>query len=126
MKHIHVFHHESYHDALNPQSGRGLPVFKGYRQRGGGLGGILGFFARHALSVISKYLLPHAKSTALSIASDVMKNKALKTTLKKNGLELLQKVGKDLLANSEQKGSGIKRKKPSSIKTAHCSLNVRS
>lgn len=115
MKTVHVFDHHAYHSAISDQMGRGMPVFSGIRQKGGGLGAVMGFLGRYAIPILSKYVLPHAKEAILNTFSDISHNPSdVKDTIKANGKRFLTNVGKELSNNILQKGKGIKRKQSQS------------
>lgn len=99
MKHVHIFDHEEYHKTLKGQVGHGLPVFVGYRQKGAGLGNILGFIRRYAIPLISKYVLPHAESSLRGVANDIVSGKPISDALKTNALTMVKNVGKSVLKN---------------------------
>jgi hypothetical protein len=113
MRQKHIFHHDHYYHTLKGQIGEGIPVFHGVRQRGGGLGSVLGGIARYALPLLMKYVFPHARDAAIRTVSDVTTNGAsLKSSLKKNGIGFIKNVGVSILKNTiaSQSGQGIKRK----------------
>jgi hypothetical protein len=76
MKHIHVFDHSEYHRALEHQIGSGIPVFNGYRQKGGGLGAILGMIGKYAIPLFKKYVLPHAADALRNTGKEVIKRQS--------------------------------------------------
>ena len=121
MKHPYIFHHHHYYHTLKSQIGGGYPIYSGTRQRGGGIGGILGFFSKYALPLISKYIIPHAKEAVFRTASDVAKNKSsFKEALKTNTQNLAKNIGKDIFHNLTQTGKDFKRK--GSIRSSDISL----
>ena len=110
----YIFHHDHYYHTLKSQIGNGIPVFHGVRQRGGGIGSVLGGIAKYALPLIAKYILPHAKSAVASTVSDIAQNGlTVKQALKSNGLKFLKKVGSGVVNSvlNNQSGSGIVRKR---------------
>ena len=113
MKHRYIFNHDHYYHTLKGQIGEGLPVFHGVRQRGGGLGSVIGSIAKYAIPLIQRYILPHAKSAALSTLADVTSGgQSIKQALKRNGVGFLRNVGGDILStakNSNQTGRGLNR-----------------
>lgn len=114
MKQKYIFHHDHYYHTLKEQGGEGIPVFHGVRQRGGGIGSVLGGIAKYALPLFMKYVFPHARDAAISTISDVAVNKeSVKSSLKKNGIGFLKKVGTEILntTNNTQSGKGINRKR---------------
>lgn len=131
MKRLHIFDHSEYHKALHEQIGNGIPVFNGYRQKGGGLGGILGYIGRYALPLLNKYILPHAKNALINTISDVTSGVPLKSSIKSNATSLLNNVGNHI-AGRQAGGNMVrtKRVKSSSISSLplrspakkHCSV----
>jgi hypothetical protein len=109
MKHVHQFDHRLYHKALEGQIGRGLPVFTGYRQRGAGLGSIIGLIGRYVLPIIQEHVLPHAKTALVNTVKDIIKGAPVKEALLRQGGDMLQKVATGL--EKRQTGSGLKIKK---------------
>jgi len=108
---VHVFDHNEYHKAISEQMGMGMPVFSGIRQKGGGLGSVLGFLGRYAIPIISKYILPHAKTALLDTIDEIGRNPSeMQQTLKANGKKFVTNVSKEFVTNVLQKGKGIKRK----------------
>lgn len=83
--------------------------FRGVRrQRGSGLGGIFGTFARSFIPFATKYIIPHAKTAIREIASDVLGNgRNFKDSVKQRGLAALKNLGRDIV---NQKGSGRRKK----------------
>lgn len=120
MRQKYIFHHDHYYHTLKDQIGNGIPVFHGVRQRGGGIGSVLGGIAKYALPLLMKWVMPHAKKAALSTVADVAKGgKSLKSSLKRNGLALLKDVGTDVLnsVRNKQIGKGLgSRQKKNRIK----------
>jgi len=113
MKSKYIFHHDNYYHTLKSQVGNGIPVFHGVRQRGGGIGSVLGGIAKYALPLIAKYVLPHAKSAVADTFSDLTKNGlSVKQALKSNGLQFLKNVGSGVVSSvlSKQSGNGLVRK----------------
>lgn len=107
MKSAYIFHHHHYYHALKQQIGKGIPIYTGNRQRGGGLGGILGFLTKYAIPIASKYILPHAKSAILRTASDVIQDRSnLKKSLKQNTKTLVKNIGHQVFNKLTQEGSG--------------------
>lgn len=110
-----------------PQVGRGLDnglVFykSSYkRQRGAGLGSILGSLARHLIPLAKnilwpatkKYVLPHAASAAKQVASDVLSGRNVKESIKDHGKQALKGIGEQII---NQSGSGRKRRRIKSRK----------
>jgi hypothetical protein len=89
-------------------------VFHGVRQRGGGLGSVLGGIAKYAFPLL-RWLLPHAKHAALRTVSDVVGGRhSVKSALKENGIGFLKNVGSDIIGSaagvSRQSGNGIRPK----------------
>jgi hypothetical protein len=115
MKQRYIFHHDHYYHTLKRQIGEGVPVFHGVRQRGGGLGSVLGSIAKYAIPLIQRYIIPHAKTAAFSTFTDLASGShSIKQALKKNSLGFLKNVGQDIAktANSSgQTGSGLSRKR---------------
>ena len=124
MKPKFIFHHDHYYHTLKSQIGSGIPVFHGVRQRGGGIGSVLGGIAKYALPLIAKFVLPHAKSAVANTVSDIAQNGlSLKQALKTNGVKFLKDVGSGV-ANSvlnNQSGSGITRKRVSDLHSLNSS-----
>lgn len=114
MKQKYIFHHDHYYHTLKGQGGEGIPVYHGVRQRGGGIGSVLGGIAKYALPLLMKYVFPHARNAALSTISDVAVNKeSIKNSLKKNGIGFLKNVGAEVLnsVSNSQSGSGVQHRR---------------
>lgn len=108
----------------NPQTGRGgddgLVFYKSSykRQRGSGLGGVLGAIARRLIPIArnilwpaaKKYVLPHASLAAKQLAGDVLSGRNVKESIKHRGQDALKGIGD---AITTQSGSGRKRKRKS-------------
>ena len=113
MRQKYIFHHDHYYHTLKGQIGAGIPVFHGVRQRGGGIGSILGGIAKYALPLLMKYVFPHAKEAALRTLSDVaVGGQSVKGALKKNSVGFLKNVGGDVLSSATAKlqtGKGIRK-----------------
>lgn len=106
----------------NPQVGRGLDDGLVYykssykRQRGGGLGSILGTIARRLIPIArnilwpaaKKYVLPHAATAAKQVASDVLSGRNVKESIKDHGKQALKGIGEQII---NQSGSGRKRRR---------------
>jgi len=111
----YIFHHDHYYHTLKDQIGHGIPVFHGVKQRGSGLGSVLGSIAKYAIPLILRYVVPHAKTAAIRTLSDVATNRrTLKDSLKTSGIGFLHDVGTDLLNNpntESQSGKGIVRRR---------------
>jgi hypothetical protein len=105
MKVIHVFNHEDYHRAIHGQLGHGMPVFSGSRQKGAGLGAILGYIGRYALPIFSKYIAPHAKAALMNTLSDVVEGRPVLPSIRANSLSMVKNVGKNVL--NSQSGGGL-------------------
>jgi|GEM_PF-5556485 len=117
MKHKYVFNHDHYYHTLKQQIGSGIPVFHGVRQRGGGLGSVLGSIAKYAIPLVKQYIIPHAKNAILSTVADVTLGRhSLKESLKNNSVGFLKNVGNGVVnkLNSEQSGRGLIRKRKQS------------
>lgn len=113
MRQKYIFHHDHYYHTLKSQIGGQIPVFHGVRQRGGGLGSVLGGISKYALPLIMKYVLPHAKEAGLRTISDVVKGSSVKSALKKNGVGFLKNVGGELIrstlnSSKTQRGKGVR------------------
>lgn len=124
MKSIHIFNHHHYHHTLHEQIGHGIPVYTGYRQRGGGLGSIFGFIKKYAIPVISKYILPHAKSALINTVSDVSQGQSIKSALKNNAMSLVKNVSKGIV--QPQSGAGLRGIKRVGEETDHSVHNKKS
>ena len=90
---------EIYHFYLPTQVGKGNEDLAFYannwrRQKGGGLGGILGSIARRILPLAQKYIFPHAKSAIKNISSDILQGKNVKETLKTHAKAAIKDAGK--------------------------------
>jgi hypothetical protein len=102
MKQVYIFHHDHYYHTLKNQIGHGIPVFHGSRQRGAGIGSIFGGIAKYALPLLMKYIVPHAKTAATSVISDLVNKRApLKESLRTSGTTFLKNVGKSVLDTQE-------------------------
>lgn len=106
----------------NPQVGRGLDDGLVYykssykRQRGAGLGSILGSIARRLIPIAKnilwpaakKYVLPHAAKAAKQVAGDIISGRNVKESIKDHGKEALKGIGEQII---NQSGSGRKRRR---------------
>lgn len=115
MRQKYTFHHDHYYNTLREQVGQGIPVFHGLRQRGGGLGSVLGGFAKYALPLLVKYIMPHAKEAVLKSVGEIAGGShSVKSSLKRNGIGFLKNVGEGLLdsltTSSKQIGKGIRKR----------------
>ena len=106
MKHVHIFDHQAYHDALNQQIGGGIPVFHGIKQRGDGLGAILGFLGKYAIPIFRNHILPHATTAITNVANDVMNGVPIKTSLKQNAAYVIKNAARSVIDNQSGKGLG--------------------
>ena len=104
------------------------------RQRGAGLGSILGSIAKRlipfAKSVLwpaaKKYVLPHAKTAALGFTEDLLEGKNLKQSLKSRGTDVIKGTTQQL---RDQSGSGRQKRntrkaKPYKRKTSNKTLSL--
>lgn len=105
----------------NPQVGRGLDDGLTYykssyrRQRGAGLGGILGTIARRLIPIAKnilwpaakKYVLPHATDAARQVAGDIISGRNVKESVKEHGIHALKGIGGRIISQS---GSGRRRR----------------
>jgi len=103
----------------SPQTGRGaddsLAFYKSSykRQRGAGLGSVLGAIARTLIPIArnilwpatKKYVLPHATEAAKHFAGDVLSGRNIKESLKEHGKEALKGIGTQITSQSG-KGRG--------------------
>lgn len=101
------------------QTGKGLPVFVGYRgQRGHGLGSVLGRVFRFALPMLKKglaYVGKHVARTGQEIAEDVLSGQNVKESFKKrvpSGIKRAVRLENFI----PQSGSGKRRKRKQSKK----------
>nr|DAC81376.1 TPA_asm: cupiennin [Orchesella springtail adintovirus] len=106
----------------SPQKGRGLDdglqFYKSSyrRQKGAGLGGIFGSIARHLIPfaknvlfpAAKKYLAPHAKIAARSLAGDILSGRNVRESIKDRGSTAIKGIGHDIL---NQSGTGRTRKR---------------
>lgn len=118
----------------SPQTGRGadsgLAFYKSSykRQRGAGLGSVLGAIARTLIPIArnilwpaaKKYVLPHATEAARQVAGDVLSGRNVKESLKEHGKGALKGIGKQIISQSG-KGRGRRstksRKRKATVKT---------
>lgn len=110
MKQVHQFDHHLYHKALERQIGGSLPVFTGYRQRGAGLGSMLGLIGRYILPIIKEHIFPHAKTALMNTVKDVIHGVPVKDAILRQGGDMLQKVATSV-ENKRQSGKGLAVKK---------------
>ncbi len=96
---------------MKNQIGQGIPVFHGVKQRGNGLGSVLGGLARYAIPQIMRYIVSHAKQAKYNTVSDIaLRGQGFKQALKSNGIGFLKNGGDDLINSSNsqpQSGKGI-------------------
>lgn len=109
MKTIHIFNADDYHHALNPE-----PRKQFYNQRGAGLGGAFGIVRKYTVPIIKQYVLPHVKDTVVNTAKDIFSGTSVRGAIKKNAVNLIGNVGKDMFSSLSQRGKGITRKQTKS------------
>lgn len=115
MRNMYVFEHEHYHNALKSQlHSHVLPRF--HRQRGGGIGGVIGSISHYAIPVARKYVLPEVKTAALRTIADVVGGTPVSTALVSNAKTLVTNVGRRIFNPPTQTGSSISRKRKSNTK----------
>lgn len=107
MKTPHVFNHSDYFHTLHSRIHDQLPVYHGYKQRGGGLGSIFRILSNYAIPIIKRYIIPRAKQALLSTTSDIVQGTPIKQSLKKSSKKFLNNVVSDLLPG-QQTGSGLR------------------
>lgn len=86
------------------------------RQRGAGLGSILGSLAKRLMPfakqilwpAAKKYVLPHAKSAALALTDDILEGKNVGQSLKQRGVEAIKGATQQL---RDQSGTGKRKKR---------------
>ena len=112
-----MYHNIAMH---SPQYGRGdnLLYYKSNyrRQRGGGLGSILGAIARKLIPfskqvlwpAAKKYILPHAQTAAIDFAGDVMEGRNIRESFKEHGKKAIKASVEQF---KDQSGSGSQRKR---------------
>lgn len=114
----------------SPQSGEGLADLLFYRpsirrQRGSGLGGILGAFARKILPFARNFLFPAAKQYVLpsaveavkNVASDVMSGKqSVGSSLKEHAKSAAKGIGTAIVKNQFGRGYSTVRKRKATPK----------
>lgn len=122
MKSMYVFNHEHYHNALKPRH-HSVVLPRYYRQRGGGIGGIIGSLTHYAIPVVQQYVIPEAKKAAIRTIGDVVSGTPITTALVNNGKTFLSNVGKDLIQPIIQSGASINRKRR---RKAHPTVTIHS
>lgn len=108
MKHLHIFSNNDYYLTLKHQIDGELPVYHGYRQRGGGVGSLFRLFSQYVVPLIQKYILPHATNALVSSAAEVVGGAPIKSVVKKNSQVLLNNIADGVLKRV-QKGTGVKK-----------------
>lgn len=112
MKTAYIFDHKDYFHALQPQIGGGFAVYAGTRQRGGGLGGVLGALVKYGIPIAKKYILPHAKDAFLRTVADITSDRSsAKESVKNNSKRLIKDIGSSIVSKLVQDGSGLSRKR---------------
>jgi hypothetical protein len=112
MKAPYIFVNDLYFQTLKSQIGGNIPVFVGIKQRGGGIGSVIGGLAKYAIPLFRKYILPHAKEAAIRTISDVASGETtFKKAAKARGFNFLKRVGSELT----QSGQGIVHRKKARI-----------
>lgn len=105
MKQLYTFSDHHYFNTLSTQKGGGIRIFKGSRQRGAGLGSIIGFLQKYAIPLFREYLMPRAAAAISNTAEDVLRRGIpLKSALKSNSRSFLNSVVNSNF--NKQKGSG--------------------
>ena len=90
------------------RGGGEFPVYVGrYRQRGHGLGNILGSLFRRILPYFKSFA-PHALRAGANIVEDVSRGKTWKNAAMDRGTESISRIA---FGNNNQSGSGIRRRK---------------
>ncbi|OXA53736.1 hypothetical protein Fcan01_11171 [Folsomia candida] len=108
MKTAYIFDHKDYFHALQPQIGGGFAVYAGTRQRGGGLGGVLGALVKYGIPIAKKYILPHAKDAFLRTVADITSDRSsAKESVKNNSKRLIKDIGSSIVSKLVQDGSGL-------------------
>jgi len=113
----------------NPkQSGRGIEDLAFYRgnwrrQKGAGLGGILGSIGRRLLPLARRFLLPSAKKAAKNIALDILSGKNVKESLKDRSKTAIKEVGHQII---DQIGSGRRKKLKKPLKRTKLGIQLSS
>jgi len=115
MKHYHVFNHQDYYTTLQKQIGGDIPVFKGYRQKGGGFGSIFRIISQYAIPLIKKYIFPRARDSLINTAADVAAGTSLKASVKRNSKSFLKNVASDFVTHPQRGAGKIKKKVTNSI-----------
>jgi len=69
MKPNYVFNHHDYYHTLQKQIGGNIHIYAGTKQRGEGLGNVLSFIQKHAIPLVKRYILPHAKRAVVRTLS---------------------------------------------------------
>lgn len=109
MKTVHVFDINDYHHALSP-SYMHDGIF--YRQKGGGVGGVLGTMKRYSIPIIKKYVIPHFREAVFNTVKDVaLHGSSVKGAVKNNTKKFFGGIGNDIYSNIVQSGKGISRKR---------------
>ena len=77
------------------------------RIRGRGLGGILANISKIALPILKRVILPHAGKAVLGTATDILKGRNVRTSLKRRAGE----AGKGIVRTAVQQITGTPAKK---------------
>jgi len=109
-----------------PQTGRGADSLNFYkssyrRQRGAGLGSVLGAIARTLIPLAKnilwpaakKYVIPHAKEAAKHFAGDVLTGRNVKESFKEHSKGALKGIGTQI---TSQSGTGRRKRSTKSRK----------
>lgn len=93
MKQLYTFNDHHYFNTLSIQKGGSVRIFKGSRQRGAGLGSIIGFLQKYAIPLFKDYLMPRAAMAISNTAEDVIRRGVpLKSALKSNSKNFLHSI----------------------------------
>lgn len=114
MKSSYIFNHEHYHSALKSQL-HSRVISQYSRQRGGGIGGIIGTMSQYVIPVAKNYVLPEVKNAAIRTVGDVIQGTPIPAALITNTKNLIQNVARNIAQSKSQQGGSISRKRKSVV-----------
>ena len=109
VKSVYVFHHEHYHNALKSQlHSKYIPHYN--KQRGGGIGGVIGSVSHYVIPIFKSYVMPEVKNAAVKTLEDVLQGTSIPNALLANTKSLIENVVKNIIQPNAQQGGSISRK----------------
>lgn len=108
MQELHTFDNQQYYHALNNQAVGNIQIYRVERQRGGSFSNVARLFSKYVIPLINRYIIPHARQSLVTTASDMLEGASLKSALKKNSKTLAQNILTGI--SNQQKGGAAKKR----------------